>query len=66
MSQHHFSGATLIAIGLVGEYVAHIYEESKGRPLYVVVDSANMKAVRPHIAKAVVLSPATQQLRRCI
>jgi dolichol-phosphate mannosyltransferase len=52
-----FSGATLIAIGLVGEYVAHIYEESKGRPLYVVVDSANMKAARPHVAKAVVLPP---------
>jgi glycosyltransferase involved in cell wall biosynthesis len=52
-----FSGATLIAIGLVGEYVAHIYEESKGRPLYVVVDSANLKAVRPHVAKAVVLPP---------
>jgi glycosyltransferase involved in cell wall biosynthesis len=52
-----FSGATLIAIGLVGEYVAHIYEESKGRPLYVVVDSANIKAVRPHVAKAVVLPP---------
>ena len=52
-----FSGATLIAIGLVGEYVAHIYEESKGRPLYVVVDSANMKAVHAHVAKAVVLPP---------
>jgi polyisoprenyl-phosphate glycosyltransferase len=52
-----FSGATLIAIGLVGEYVAHIYEESKGRPLYVVVDSANLNAVRPHVAKAVVLPP---------
>jgi polyisoprenyl-phosphate glycosyltransferase len=52
-----FSGATLIAIGLVGEYVAHIYEESKGRPLYVVSDTANMKAVRTHVAKAVVLPP---------
>jgi dolichol-phosphate mannosyltransferase len=52
-----FSGATLIAIGLVGEYVAYIYEESKGRPLYVVSDSANVKATRPHVAKAVVLPP---------
>ena len=52
-----FSGATLIAIGLVGEYVAHIYEEAKGRPLYVVSDSANMKAARPHLAKAVILPP---------
>jgi len=53
-----FSGATLMAIGLVGEYVAHIYEESKGRPLYIISDSANVKAVRPHIAKAVILPPA--------
>jgi len=52
-----FSGVTLVAIGLVGEYVAHIYEESKGRPLYVVSDSANVNTVRPDIAKAVILPP---------
>ena len=52
-----FSGVTLVAIGLVGEYVAHIYEEAKGRPLYVVSDSANLNAVRPHIVKAVILPP---------
>ncbi|HEY2384779.1 MAG TPA: glycosyltransferase family 2 protein [Terriglobia bacterium] len=57
-----FSGATLIAVGLVGEYVAHIYEESKGRPLYVVSDSANMKAMRPHVAKAVVLPPPSGEI----
>jgi polyisoprenyl-phosphate glycosyltransferase len=50
-----FSGVTLVAIGLVGEYVAHIYEESKGRPLYVVSDSANVNTVQPQIAKAVIL-----------
>ena len=32
-----FSGAILTAIGLVGDYVARIYEETKGRPLYVIV-----------------------------
>ena len=52
-----FSGVTLIAIGLVGEYVAHIYEEAKGRPLYVVSDSANMNTVQPHVVKAVILPP---------
>jgi dolichol-phosphate mannosyltransferase len=52
-----FSGVTLVAIGLVGEYVAHIYEEAKGRPLYVVSDSANINTVQPHIAKAVILPP---------
>jgi dolichol-phosphate mannosyltransferase len=34
--EHHIFSTTMIAIGLVGEYVAQIYEESKGRPLYVV------------------------------
>jgi dolichol-phosphate mannosyltransferase len=50
-----FSGGTLIAIGLVGEYVARIYEEAKGRPLYVVSESANMRMDSPHVAKTVVL-----------
>ena len=29
-------GIQLIAIGLVGEYLARIYDESKRRPLYIV------------------------------
>jgi dolichol-phosphate mannosyltransferase len=37
-----FSGAILSAVGLVGDYVARIYEESKGRPLYVVSDVLNL------------------------
>ncbi len=50
-----FSGTTMIAIGLVGEYVARIYEESKGRPLYVVSETANCMVVGPHTTKAIVL-----------
>lgn len=36
------NAALLIAIGLLGEYVAKIFEESKGRPLYVVADTWNL------------------------
>ena len=50
-----FSGATMMAVGLVGEYVARIYEESKGRPLYVVSENANIQQERPHLERAVVL-----------
>jgi dolichol-phosphate mannosyltransferase len=61
-----FSGATLVAIGLVGEYVARIYEEAKGRPLYIVSGSANLSTGESHVAKAVILSspavPATDDL----
>jgi dolichol-phosphate mannosyltransferase len=28
--------AMLMSIGILGEYVAKIYEQSKGRPLYIV------------------------------
>jgi polyisoprenyl-phosphate glycosyltransferase len=31
----------MIAVGLLGEYVAKIFEEGKGRPLYVVADTWN-------------------------
>jgi dolichol-phosphate mannosyltransferase len=39
-----FNGATLTAVGLVGDYVGRIYDESKQRPLYVLGDSVNIEA----------------------
>ena len=35
-------GAVLISIGIVGQYVGRIYEESKGRPLYLVARTFNV------------------------
>jgi dolichol-phosphate mannosyltransferase len=31
-----FNGITLVLIGIIGEYIGRIYDESKGRPLYIV------------------------------
>jgi dolichol-phosphate mannosyltransferase len=36
------NAALMIAVGLLGEYVAKIFEESKGRPLYIVADTWNL------------------------
>jgi dolichol-phosphate mannosyltransferase len=40
--QIFFSGAILLSIGLMGEYLARIYDESKRRPLYVLRDLINV------------------------
>lgn len=39
-----FNGATLTAVGLVGDYVGRVYDESKQRPLYVLGDSVNVES----------------------
>ena len=39
--QCFFCGVTLICLGLIGDYVAKIYEEVKGRPLYVIGQTFN-------------------------
>lgn len=37
-----FGGIQIFLIGVVGEYIARIFEESKKRPLYVVAESINL------------------------
>ena len=37
------SGVQLVALGVVGEYIARIYEESKERPIYIIEETINVK-----------------------
>lgn len=37
-----FSGVQILLIGIVGEYIARIFEEVKGRPLYLVAETVNL------------------------
>lgn len=55
--QFIFSGATLIALGLVGDYIARIYEELKSRPLYVVGRTVNLPWPQSLPERALVIVP---------
>ena len=40
-------GTVLISIGVLGEYVGKLYEQSKGRPLYLVARTLNVVTGKP-------------------
>lgn len=42
------NAALMVSVGLLGEYIGRIYEEGKGRPLYIVADSWNLSDLEAH------------------
>jgi glycosyltransferase involved in cell wall biosynthesis len=55
--QCFFFGVTLLCLGILGQYIAHIYEEARSRPLYVLSGSMNIDADAAAVARAIVLGP---------
>lgn len=37
-----FSGAQLISLGILGEYIGRVYDEVKARPLYIIADEVGL------------------------
>jgi glycosyltransferase involved in cell wall biosynthesis len=50
-----FSGMILLALGVIGDYVARTYEETKGRPLYIVSRTMNVAVPENGISRASLL-----------
>ena len=55
--QIFFSGAILLSIGLVGEYLARVYDESKRRPLYVLRELVNVRRSATQAERTVLVEP---------
>ncbi|MEB3164635.1 MAG: glycosyltransferase family 2 protein [Prochlorothrix sp.] len=55
--------AQLICLGILGEYIGHIYEEVRGRPLYTVAEVGGLPAMTPQPAKVVSRFPPTSPPR---
>jgi len=53
-----FGGIQLMSLGLLGQYVARIFEETKGRPLFVVSDELDAEPVAGETPAEVRQSPA--------
>lgn len=38
-----FNGIILLMLGIIGEYISRIYDEARGRPLYIISELKNME-----------------------
>ena len=55
-----FFGATFLAIGVMGDYVGRIYEEIKGRPLYVITAAVNLRMPPDEVPRIVFLDSTSR------
>lgn len=48
-----FNGVILGTLGVIGEYIGRIYDEAKGRPLYIVKDLTNFSSRQEHKTESI-------------
>jgi hypothetical protein len=48
-----FAGVQLISLGVLGEYLGRMYEEVKGRPLFLVAEELGVERAPPDAGGAV-------------
>jgi dolichol-phosphate mannosyltransferase len=46
-----FNGVVLMMLGIIGEYIGRIYDEAKGRPLYLVRETLNFAGAEASVEK---------------
>ena len=51
-----FNGVVLLMLGIIGEYIGRIYDEAKGRPLYVIREELNFASQDMRSSKPVVVA----------
>ena len=49
LSMIFLSGILLIGMGILGEYIGRIYDEAKGRPLYIVAEGPKVPFNPTHL-----------------
>jgi glycosyltransferase involved in cell wall biosynthesis len=49
ISTMFFAGVQLMSLGVIGEYLGRMYEEVKGRPLFLVAEELGIERDPPHV-----------------
>ena len=55
-----FAGVQLLFLGLIGEYLGRVYDESKGRPHFVVTDTVSLADDRRRAPEAPAVAPTNE------